>query len=294
MLSSIPIAYALGVLTIGQLYLVGFVNGVFTVFFDVADQSYLPTVLERDELVDGNSKLQISQSAAHDPRPAVRRRRHRPLHGPDRDRGRRAELRRLGAADLHDPASGGVAGRDRGRGCGGGDSGRGTARWRRDRRDGSGNRGGARGRQARHADRDHERAPLHLRQQVPAEHRSDDRDREPVQQHRLRDVRGLRLPRAGPVAAVRRADRRDRRRRRADRGPDREPGRGALRRWPGDRLAECDRRDRRPARAARRRSAGRCRIWRSRSSSAASPTSSTTSTRSACARRSRLSDSSAG
>ena len=64
MLVSIPIAYVLGALTIWQLYAVGFVNGIFTVFFDVADQSYLPTVLERDELVDGNSKLQISASAA--------------------------------------------------------------------------------------------------------------------------------------------------------------------------------------------------------------------------------------
>jgi MFS family permease len=64
MLVSIPIAAAAGVLTIWQLYLVGFVNGVMTVFFDVADQSYLPTVLERDELADGNAKLQISQSAA--------------------------------------------------------------------------------------------------------------------------------------------------------------------------------------------------------------------------------------
>jgi MFS family permease len=64
MLATIPIAYVLGALTIWQLYLVGFVNGIFTVFFDVADQSYLPTVLEKDELVDGNSKLQISQSAA--------------------------------------------------------------------------------------------------------------------------------------------------------------------------------------------------------------------------------------
>jgi MFS family permease len=64
MLVSIPIAYVLGALTIWQLYVVGFVNGIFTVFFDVADQSYLPTVLERDELVDGNSKLQISASAA--------------------------------------------------------------------------------------------------------------------------------------------------------------------------------------------------------------------------------------
>ena len=61
----------LGVLTIWQLYVVGFVNGVLTVFFDVADQSYLPSILERDELVEGNSKLQISQSAAHDPRPAI-------------------------------------------------------------------------------------------------------------------------------------------------------------------------------------------------------------------------------
>jgi MFS family permease len=64
MLVSIPIAYALGALTIWQLYIVGFVNGAMTVFFDVADQSFLPTILERDELVEGNSKLQISQSSA--------------------------------------------------------------------------------------------------------------------------------------------------------------------------------------------------------------------------------------
>ena len=63
-LVSIPIAYALNGLTIWQLYVVGFVNGVMTVFFDVADQSFLPTILERDELVAGNSKLQISQSSA--------------------------------------------------------------------------------------------------------------------------------------------------------------------------------------------------------------------------------------
>jgi MFS family permease len=64
MLISIPIAYALGALTIWQLYVVGFVNGLMTVFFDVADQSYLPVILERDELIEGNSKLQISMSAA--------------------------------------------------------------------------------------------------------------------------------------------------------------------------------------------------------------------------------------
>ncbi|HEX5824998.1 MAG TPA: MFS transporter [Candidatus Limnocylindrales bacterium] len=64
MLVSIPIAYAFDALTIWQLYVVGFFNGLMTVFFDVADQSYLPTILERDELVEGNAKLQISQSSA--------------------------------------------------------------------------------------------------------------------------------------------------------------------------------------------------------------------------------------
>ena len=63
-LSSIPIAYALGVLTIWQLYVVGFTTGFLTVLFDVADQSYLPVLLEPDDLVEGNAKLQISASAA--------------------------------------------------------------------------------------------------------------------------------------------------------------------------------------------------------------------------------------
>jgi MFS family permease len=64
MLASIPIAYAAGALTIWQLYMVGFVNGILTVFFDVADQSYLPTVIEREDLVEGNSKIQASASTA--------------------------------------------------------------------------------------------------------------------------------------------------------------------------------------------------------------------------------------
>jgi len=70
-LFSIPIAYALGVLTIWQLYAVGFVAGLLTVFFDVADQSYLPVLLEADDLVEGNAKLQISASAAEIVGPAL-------------------------------------------------------------------------------------------------------------------------------------------------------------------------------------------------------------------------------
>jgi MFS family permease len=63
-LLSIPIAYELNILTIWQLYAVGFINGVATVFFDVAYQSYLPSLVERDEIVEGNSKLEVSRSSA--------------------------------------------------------------------------------------------------------------------------------------------------------------------------------------------------------------------------------------
>ncbi len=63
-LASIPIAYELGVLSIWQLYVVAFANGILTVFFDVAYQSYLPSLVDRDNLVEGNSKLEVSRSAA--------------------------------------------------------------------------------------------------------------------------------------------------------------------------------------------------------------------------------------
>jgi MFS family permease len=70
-LASIPLAYAFGALTIWQLYVVGFVSGVLTVFFDVAYQSYLPSLVARDQLVEGNSKLEISRSGAQLGGPAL-------------------------------------------------------------------------------------------------------------------------------------------------------------------------------------------------------------------------------
>jgi MFS family permease len=63
-LGSIPLAYAFDVLTIGQLYLVAVVAGVCTVFFDVAYQSYLPELIDRGALVEGNAKLQASESVS--------------------------------------------------------------------------------------------------------------------------------------------------------------------------------------------------------------------------------------
>jgi MFS family permease len=64
LLGSIPAVYALGWLSIEYLYVVAVLTGVFTVFFDVAYQSYLPVLVERDKLVEGNGKLEVSRSVA--------------------------------------------------------------------------------------------------------------------------------------------------------------------------------------------------------------------------------------
>jgi MFS family permease len=64
LLAVIPILWAAGVLRIWHLLVLQFVIGVFTVFFDVAYQSYLPALIRREHLVDGNSKLQLTVSVA--------------------------------------------------------------------------------------------------------------------------------------------------------------------------------------------------------------------------------------
>jgi MFS family permease len=63
-LASIPVAAGMGRLHMPQLYVVSFVVGVLTVFFDVAYQSYLPSLVSRQQLVDGNGKLEFSRATA--------------------------------------------------------------------------------------------------------------------------------------------------------------------------------------------------------------------------------------
>jgi MFS family permease len=64
LLGSIPLAALLGVLHIEQLYLVALLVSVLSVLFDIAYRSYLPSLVRREELLEGNSKLQASASAA--------------------------------------------------------------------------------------------------------------------------------------------------------------------------------------------------------------------------------------
>ncbi|WP_246148071.1 MFS transporter [Nonomuraea turkmeniaca] len=63
-LASVPLAWWLDALTIHQLYAVALVLGVFTVFFDVAYQSYLPHLVGRERLVAGNSSLEVVRTVA--------------------------------------------------------------------------------------------------------------------------------------------------------------------------------------------------------------------------------------
>ncbi|WP_367130862.1 MFS transporter [Saccharothrix sp. HUAS TT1] len=71
LLLSIPVAWWLGVLALAQLVVVALLVGAATVMFDVAYQSYLPTLVGRAQLVEGNSKLEASRAVAAVSGPAL-------------------------------------------------------------------------------------------------------------------------------------------------------------------------------------------------------------------------------
>ncbi|MGA8117284.1 MAG: MFS transporter [Actinocatenispora sp.] len=64
LLVSIPVTALLGVLSLGQLYAVVFLAGVGTIAFDTAHTTYLPRLIARDRLVEGNSRLAANTSVA--------------------------------------------------------------------------------------------------------------------------------------------------------------------------------------------------------------------------------------
>ncbi|HYQ62298.1 MFS transporter [Actinophytocola sp.] len=64
-LCSVPVAWWLGVLHIGQLYAVVLLCGIGTVFFDVANQSYVPQVVGRSALLAANTRL-VGMDAVND------------------------------------------------------------------------------------------------------------------------------------------------------------------------------------------------------------------------------------
>ncbi|WP_436498576.1 MFS transporter [Actinokineospora sp. HUAS TT18] len=71
LLSSVPAAWALDVLTMGQLYVVALLVGTSSVFFDVAYTSYLPQLVPKARLVEGNAALQTMHGVSSTAGPSL-------------------------------------------------------------------------------------------------------------------------------------------------------------------------------------------------------------------------------
>jgi MFS family permease len=71
LLGSVPAAWAIGVLSMPYLYAVAFLGGTLNVLFSVAYMSYLPSLVPREHLVEGNSKLTATSSMAQIAGPGI-------------------------------------------------------------------------------------------------------------------------------------------------------------------------------------------------------------------------------
>lgn len=63
-IATIPIAAFAGVLRVEQVLVVAFVSGALTVLFQSAYRPFIPTIVDREHLVEANSKLAVTESAA--------------------------------------------------------------------------------------------------------------------------------------------------------------------------------------------------------------------------------------
>jgi MFS family permease len=70
-LATVPVAFAFGALGLPLLYVVAFATGTLSVFFVVAYQAYIPTLVGRERLVDANGKMSASASLAQLAGPGV-------------------------------------------------------------------------------------------------------------------------------------------------------------------------------------------------------------------------------
>ncbi|WP_230530504.1 MFS transporter [Microvirga roseola] len=70
-LATLPIMAWFGTVTIGQVIGVATVVALFSMVFQTADNAYLPTVIERDQLLDSNAKLATTDAFAEVAGPAM-------------------------------------------------------------------------------------------------------------------------------------------------------------------------------------------------------------------------------
>ncbi|HEX4302334.1 MAG TPA: MFS transporter [Rhizomicrobium sp.] len=70
-LFSVPLAAWLHLLAMNQLYFVALAMGALSVLFDIADHAYLPHLIAREHLLEGNTKLSTTDSLAEIGGPAL-------------------------------------------------------------------------------------------------------------------------------------------------------------------------------------------------------------------------------
>ncbi len=68
---AIPLAWGLGVLALWQVYLAAILAGAATALFQIADNTWLPALVGRERIVEGNSKLATTESLAEIGGPAA-------------------------------------------------------------------------------------------------------------------------------------------------------------------------------------------------------------------------------
>lgn len=71
LMASLPFAALVWTLTLAQLYVVVLLCGVLTVFFNVAYRTQLPLLVSEEQLLEGNGKLETSESVAELAGPAL-------------------------------------------------------------------------------------------------------------------------------------------------------------------------------------------------------------------------------
>ena len=71
LLASVPLAYAFGLLALPLLYAVALVSGTLGIFFEIAAQAFLPSIVGREKLVEANANLQGLTVAANAVGPSV-------------------------------------------------------------------------------------------------------------------------------------------------------------------------------------------------------------------------------
>src|SRR5574337_630478 len=63
-ITSIPLLYAFGLLTVWWIYIVGFIHATLTICFEAGQFAAIPSLVNQDDLVTANGRIQASYSGA--------------------------------------------------------------------------------------------------------------------------------------------------------------------------------------------------------------------------------------